>query len=118
MENIEWLFVSPETPLIDILDKQNNAGRHDLPAGVVIVVDKSHKIIGTITDGDVRRSLIKNSSINQKANDIMNSDPIYFSANEDFQNIIKLLPKRLEQKIEEVKDFLGRLYWSIIIVYL
>ena len=74
MENIEWLFVGPETPLIDILDKQNNAGRHDLPAGVVIVVDRSNKIIGTITDGDVRRSLIKNSSIDQKANDIMNSD--------------------------------------------
>ena len=55
MENIKWLFVSPETPLKDILDKQNNAGKHGLPAGIVIVVDKTDKIIGTITDGDVRR---------------------------------------------------------------
>jgi len=109
MENIKWLFVSPETPLKDILDKQNNAGKHGLPAGIVIVVDKTDKIIGTITDGDVRRSLIKNSSINQKANDIMNSSPIYFSVNEDFQNIIKLLPKRLEQKNRRSKRFLGQI---------
>ena len=43
---------------------------------LVIIVEKE-KLIGIITDGDIRRGLIKKYSVNDKCEDIMNKRPIY-----------------------------------------
>ena len=42
---------------------------------ILAVVDKKFKLNGTITDGDIRRSFLKESNINKKAKDIMNKKP-------------------------------------------
>ena len=38
----------------------------------LIVVDKNKSVIGTLTDGDVRRSLIKSKDLNNKVGNICN----------------------------------------------
>ncbi len=44
---------------------------------LILIVDDKNLFIGTITDGDIRRSLIKSNDLNLLCKDIMNDKPIY-----------------------------------------
>jgi arabinose-5-phosphate isomerase len=61
--------------------------------GATAVVDGT-KLVGVITDGDIRRMLEKNDSINAiKASDIMNTTPKQIDAGELAVNAMQLLEK-------------------------
>ena len=42
---------------------------------VIVIVDKDNKVIGTITDGDIRRGLLNNISLTNNCSFIMNRNP-------------------------------------------
>jgi len=42
---------------------------------ILVIVDKDTKLLGTITDGDIRRGLIKGITINNNCSNIMNKRP-------------------------------------------
>jgi len=44
---------------------------------VLLVIDKKNKLLGTITDGDIRRYIIKTGSIEGFVSDVYNKRPIY-----------------------------------------
>ena len=48
---------------------------------LVVVLDKKNKLVGTITDGDVRRGLLKGIETSQICAKIMNKKPQYIIAN-------------------------------------
>lgn len=43
---------------------------------VVLVVDRNRKLLGTVTDGDIRRALIKHVEMQCEVEKVMNSEPI------------------------------------------
>lgn len=49
---------------------------------ICFVVNNKNKLIGSITDGDIRRSLIKKISLNDNVKKICNIRPLYFYQNE------------------------------------
>ncbi|MBT3549250.1 MAG: NTP transferase domain-containing protein [Gammaproteobacteria bacterium] len=49
---------------------------------IIVIVDSDKKILGTITDGDIRRALLKEISLDSKCALIMNSNPHYSKINE------------------------------------
>ncbi len=53
---------------------------------ILFVTNRENKLIGSLTDGDVRRALIKNIKV-KKISDIMNKNP--FSVNQDTKSIDK-----------------------------
>ena len=56
----------------------------------LVLVAKDNKLIGTITDGDIRRALLNGKNLQTKCKDIMNVDPKCALVN-DYKNINKLL---------------------------
>ena len=44
---------------------------------IAIVVNKNSEILGTITDGDIRRALISKNDFKTKAKEIMNSTHLF-----------------------------------------
>lgn len=48
---------------------------HDGGLQIALVVDDKDKLIGTITDGDIRRALIKHVGMNSSIKDVMNNNP-------------------------------------------
>ena len=46
------------------------------PYRTVIVTDDEGKLIGSLTDGDIRRSLLKKGSLDTKLENVMNKNPI------------------------------------------
>ena len=57
---------------------------------ILFVVDDSNRLIGSVTDGDVRRGLINGISIDKPVNDIIQENPRYIKKGErDIQKIIQ-----------------------------
>ena len=68
-ERIPW--VSPETPFVDALSELN-----DKNIGAVLVVSGEKKILGILTDGDIRRLMVKSGGIfAQQAGEVMTKSP-------------------------------------------
>ena len=58
---------------------------------ILIVVDKYNKFLGTITDGDVRRALLKGLSLKDKINHIVNFKPIIAPPGTEIESIKKIM---------------------------
>jgi dTDP-glucose pyrophosphorylase len=57
---------------------------------IAFVVDENDKLLGSLTDGDVRRGLIKDVSLNQPVDTIVQSDPKYIKkCNYDIEKVIE-----------------------------
>ena len=82
---------------------------------IICVINNKKKIIGTVTDGDVRRSIIKSNNLNQPIKKIMNKNPIYVSKSMSFENIQRLMKVNSVLQIPEI-DNSGKLvkvhYWN------
>ena len=109
MTEISSLIVNENTPLIDILNLFESASRNGLPKGLAIVVNPTGKLIGTVTDGDIRRAIITNGEMHRPAKEIMQKEPIFFAENLSIQDILQQLPKELERRGRKSKQFLGKI---------
>ncbi len=69
---VQRLLVREDTSIFKVIENLslNNEG-------IVLVVDKKNKLLGTITDGDVRRGILKFNDMNTHASNIMRSNPKY-----------------------------------------
>ena len=57
---------------------------------ILFVVDQDEKLIGSLTDGDIRRGLIKGISINNNVNDVIQENPRFIRKGEtNLQTIIE-----------------------------
>lgn len=107
---LQLITVSPSASLIDILKVHADAANHDLPAGFALVVDETGRLVGTITDGDVRRALLKSGgSVDVVAHDIMTENPIAFLQSTSFREILTMLPQELEKRRRRARRFLGKI---------
>lgn len=71
------VLVSPQASLKEVLARmaRNKPLRTAIPAGIVLVTDKSGRLAGIATDGDLRRALSNGSSLHTAIADVMNTDP-------------------------------------------
>ncbi len=108
MQNpISSLFISSQTVLKDVLKVLEQPGNENLPKGLALIVNDDNKLIGTVTDGDVRRALLKFGSWEITADQMMQPDPVCFSQHLTIQEITELLPQELERRGRKSKKFLG-----------
>jgi nucleotide sugar dehydrogenase len=106
---VRWLCLQPDAPLLEVLRRHSGATQRGLPAGIALVVDGDGRLQGTITDGDVRRALLRTESMDQRADAIMRRDPICFAEGTSFQRILELLPAELEKRSRPDRRFLGKI---------
>lgn len=79
-------IINHSCSLLDALKQINNLSGGPL---VLFVVDDDNKMVGTLTDGDSRRALIKGASVNDKASDVMHRRFNFLrkGVNDDVENI-------------------------------
>jgi len=66
---------------------------------LAIVVDENNKLLGTISDGDIRRAILKSYSLEDKIDTIYNKNPFIVGKNYDKEEIIQLCT---QQKIYQI----------------
>ncbi len=66
-KTITSIFIKPEATIIQSLKKLGKSGNKCL-----IVIDNKKKFLGTISDGDIRRDVLKNKNFNKNIKNIYN----------------------------------------------
>ena len=69
-ESIEIFVILPQSTIIDALQKIDKNSK-----GILFVIDKKFRLIGSLTDGDIRRWLIKTGDLYGTIEFVMNKNP-------------------------------------------
>lgn len=64
-------LISPTQPIRDALRLINTAALQ-----IVMVVDEERTLLGVVTDGDIRRGLLNNLSLEEEVSRVMNTSPV------------------------------------------
>jgi dTDP-glucose pyrophosphorylase len=71
VKNWNKCILNKNNSMHDAIDLLN-----DRSSRIILVIDKSEKLVGTITDGDIRRALLRKHILDSKLEDFMNPKPI------------------------------------------
>ncbi|HLT71724.1 MAG TPA: nucleotide sugar dehydrogenase [Cyclobacteriaceae bacterium] len=109
MKNIDKIIARKDVALKDLLRQLDDAPRHDVPGGIILIVDGEGRIIGTVTDGDVRRAILRKDSLDIRAEEIMTKDPIVFPDDYSIGQILDAIVPELEKRKRKSTRFLSKI---------
>lgn len=90
MERIESVLVSPNANLKQVLKVINQGER-----GVALVVDEDRRLLGLVTDGDVRRALIDGYGLEGAVTGIMVPEPITAMEGTSTDEVLSLMDYKI-----------------------
>ena len=85
-----------------IYDAVKSLSRSELK--IVLVTDKNLKLLGTVTDGDIRRSLLKKLGSDTPLHKIMNTKPIVLNKNQSKKSIFEKIKTQKILQLPIVDD--------------
>ena len=85
MKNIEKIKISPNATIKQALKTISKGA-----IKIAIVVDKKNKLLGTLTDGDIRRGFLKGLNINSPINSIIFKKPTIVKKNYSKEKLLKI----------------------------
>ncbi len=83
MKDWERTLITPETTLRDALDVIDKAGSQ-----IALVVDADRHLLGTLSDGDTRRALLRGVSLDDRVHSAMHQNPTVAIHDEDLQSVV------------------------------
>ncbi|MFW2342876.1 nucleotidyltransferase family protein [Brevundimonas sp.] len=102
MKHWQRTLVGPDAPLRQVLKVIDAAAE-----GLALVVDDDRRLLGTLSDGDVRRALIRGAELDQPCGTVANTDPVVVSENLDLVTALTMLRARRLRQLPRV-DSEGR----------
>ncbi len=103
MSNFRINFVSPSEDIAQAIKVIERS-----VAKIAIVVDKEDHLLGTITDGDIRRAILKGTVLSESVDTIMNTSPRIAHLGDDRGEIINIMRRNVCRHIP-VLDNEGRI---------
>lgn len=92
MEKLKRVLIKPSYSIKQALKQMDAMGEKTL-----LVADDCNKLLGTLTDGDIRRWILKGNGLNDAVAGIMNRDPVVLARDFDRQKAKQIM---IKQKIE------------------
>ncbi|ASU23366.1 alcohol dehydrogenase [Vibrio qinghaiensis] len=83
------VLIKPDNSIRDALEIINNEALR-----VVLVVDNNQYLVGVVTDGDIRRGLLKNLTLAEPVSLVMNLSPTTVKAGASREDLIELMEKK------------------------
>ena len=87
--NLRDLMLSRRHLMKDAVAVLNNISKR-----IVLVVDEHDKLLGTITDGDIRRALLRHCDMNSCVCDFMFSTPTTASLSDSKEDILLMMKEK------------------------
>ncbi len=88
--NSDPLLCNIENTLFDALQVIKNNGK-----GVTFIIDNNNKLCGILTDGDIRKLIIKKTTLEAPVKEIMNKRFTYATINDDPKKIIGMTNEKI-----------------------
>ena len=73
--NLNPYFLKPEATLKEAFNTIENTYGH-----LAIILDKNNKLIGLVTDGDIRRGLLNGLDLNSEVSNVMTKNMIFLKS--------------------------------------
>mgnify|MGYP001364567390 CR=1 FL=1 len=58
---------------------------------IILVIEENNSLLGTITDGDIRRAILRGSTLDGNLQDLMNKDPLVVSSDITKDSVLHLM---------------------------
>jgi dTDP-glucose pyrophosphorylase/CBS domain-containing protein len=85
---INWkdILISPETSILKAIEIIDAGAKQ-----IAVVVDENCFLLGTVTDGDIRRGILKGIAFDNPVQQIMNRHPVVAGLNDGRENILAVM---------------------------
>jgi len=90
METLKKILVSPETAILHAIEAIDAGGIQ-----IVFVVTKDKVLVGTVTDGDVRRGILLGIPLSEPVKRLMNQQPVVARADQSREEILSLMQRQV-----------------------
>jgi len=97
MKNWQNTLVSPETSIHDTIQTIDRSAMQ-----IALVVDANGKLLGTVTDGDIRRAILKGIALSEPIHLVMNAQPVSLSQHTSAEHILFTMKKSGRHQIPVV----------------
>ncbi|PKM77884.1 MAG: alcohol dehydrogenase [Firmicutes bacterium HGW-Firmicutes-15] len=95
--------IRPDTPIVKAIEIIDQAALQ-----IALVINEKGQLLGTVTDGDIRRAILRHLSLDEPVNKIMNMNP-HFVYREQSREKAVMLMKNSKLRQIPVVDEVGRL---------
>ncbi|ANY66977.1 alcohol dehydrogenase [Paenibacillus sp. BIHB 4019] len=102
MKPTDQLFISPYSSILEAIKVIDRGS-----VQITLVVDEDQRLLGTVTDGDIRRGILRNIGLNDEVRQVMNTQPVT-SREEDSKEYILSSMRHHNLKQIPVLDRMGR----------
>lgn len=82
------ILVSPATSIREVIRVLDSGSLQ-----IVLVVDPQERLLGTVTDGDIRRGILRGTNLDEPAHKIMNPDPILALVDDEPEQLLALMQR-------------------------
>ena len=99
--NNNWksILVSPSCSILEVLKVIDREALQ-----LAIVIDNQQKLLGTVTDGDIRRALIDDKALSAEISEVMFTSPITLPVNTSKSEVLSVMENKGILAIPLMKD--------------
>lgn len=102
MKNVQKILIDPDTSVIDAMQIIDRGA-----VQIALIVDQQLRLIGTLTDGDIRRGLLQGETLEAPAERLMNRKFHSVRSDEDQPAVLEMMRRELLLQVP-VLDHQGR----------
>jgi dTDP-glucose pyrophosphorylase len=102
---IEANLLGPDAPLLTAVERLDSVRRK-----LILVVDGQRRLVGTVSDGDIRRGLMRRLTLEAPLSAVMNADPVALRAGSTDARALQRLAERgvtLAPVVDAVRRVVG-----------
>jgi dTDP-glucose pyrophosphorylase len=93
------ICIAPDLPILQALQRIEQGA-----AQIVLVVDEQTRLLGTVTDGDVRRAILRGVGLDQPVSMVMNQNPLTVPSSTTQEAAMALMRARAVHQLPIVDD--------------
>ncbi|MDT3698275.1 MAG: nucleotidyltransferase family protein [Thermincola sp.] len=83
------VLITPETPILKAIEIIDRSGLQ-----IALVANENGRLLGTVTDGDVRRAILNHLSLDEAVSAVMNPAPTFVYRKQSRENAIQLMKNK------------------------
>ena len=90
--------------LTDTMGKAVKVLEENRVLGIALVIDKHRKLLGTVTDGDIRRAIIRHCGMETPVEQLMNNSPVVVTARDGKEKIDHVMTENFIARLPVIND--------------
>ena len=99
MKDFKKLLIKPSRNIASGLRQMVEVGEK-----ILFITDSNGTLLGTVTDGDIRRWLLKNNKLTENLELVMNKKPVFIKKGTSIENTRNLMLSKKIEYVPEVND--------------